>query len=207
MQLCCTCAAAAHTINLPCLVQPCPACPSRAAISAAASPARHCRFHPAGLGLLSPLPDELLLELLFGLPAADLARLGLASKALYCFAHTSELWKALVIQVCGVCRPNCCAAGIVCMRSRHAHACMHSKNQLDCRGCDVCCAAVELLAAAWLGAAGCYGKTSGCRLPGRLGLATAGPVCWCHSSDSNWDTAVAEHISHLATNIVSKPLS
>jgi hypothetical protein len=54
---------------------------------------------PPGLGLLSPLPDELLLELLFGLPAADLARLGLASKALYCFAHTSELWKALVIQV------------------------------------------------------------------------------------------------------------
>ncbi|WIA16759.1 hypothetical protein OEZ85_013410 [Tetradesmus obliquus] len=52
----------------------------------------------AGLGLLSPLPDELLLDLLFNLPAADLARLGLASKALYCFAHTSELWKALAIQ-------------------------------------------------------------------------------------------------------------
>jgi hypothetical protein len=54
---------------------------------------------PPGLGLLSPLPDELLLELLYGLPAADLARLGLASKACYCFAHTGELWKALVIQV------------------------------------------------------------------------------------------------------------
>jgi hypothetical protein len=59
----------------------------------------HSPFLPPGLGLLSPLPDELLLELLYGLSAADLARLGLASKACYCFAHTSELWKALVIQV------------------------------------------------------------------------------------------------------------
>lgn len=33
------------------------------------------------------------------LPAPDLARLGLASKALYCFAHTIDLWKGLVLQV------------------------------------------------------------------------------------------------------------
>jgi hypothetical protein len=68
----------------------------------------------SGLGLLSPLPDELLLDLLFGLPAADLARLGLASKALYCFAHTSELWKALVIQV----RLRTPASAAVCTSSR-----------------------------------------------------------------------------------------
>lgn len=54
---------------------------------------------PAGLGVLSPLADDLVLNLLFLLPAADLARLGLASKALYCFVHTTDLWKSLVIEV------------------------------------------------------------------------------------------------------------
>lgn len=53
----------------------------------------------AGLGLLSRLPDELLLDLLFRLPAPDLGRLGLSSKAAYVFAHTPELWKALSLEV------------------------------------------------------------------------------------------------------------
>eukprot|EP00878_Enallax_costatus_P037589 GHUV01042470.1.p1 GENE.GHUV01042470.1~~GHUV01042470.1.p1 ORF type:complete len:208 (+),score=47.38 GHUV01042470.1:256-879(+) len=52
----------------------------------------------AGLGLMSALSDDLLLGVLYLLPAADLARLGLASKALYCFAHTLDLWKALAMQ-------------------------------------------------------------------------------------------------------------
>eukprot|EP00775_Hariotina_reticulata_P003875 gene3875-4130_t len=55
----------------------------------------------AGLGLLAPLPDDLVLSLLYCLSADDLARLGLASKALYCFAHTTDLWKALALQELG----------------------------------------------------------------------------------------------------------
>jgi hypothetical protein len=53
----------------------------------------------AGLGVLAGLSDDVLLGLLELLPAADLARLGLVSQALYCFAHTNDLWKALVLQV------------------------------------------------------------------------------------------------------------
>lgn len=52
-----------------------------------------------GLGVLSALSDELMLAVLELLPAPDLTRLGLASKALYCFAHTADLWKGLVLQV------------------------------------------------------------------------------------------------------------
>eukprot|EP00879_Flechtneria_rotunda_P024439 GHRR01025909.1.p1 GENE.GHRR01025909.1~~GHRR01025909.1.p1 ORF type:complete len:263 (+),score=55.50 GHRR01025909.1:176-964(+) len=55
----------------------------------------------SGLGLLSPLPDDLMLSLLYLMPAADLVRLGLASKALYCFAHTTDLWKALTVEELG----------------------------------------------------------------------------------------------------------
>jgi hypothetical protein len=54
-----------------------------------------------GLGVLSGLSDDVILGLLELLPAADLARLGLASKAMYCFVHTTDLWKALVLQVGG----------------------------------------------------------------------------------------------------------
>lgn len=54
-----------------------------------------------GLGVLAGLPDDVILGLLELLSAADLARLGLVSKALYCFAHTNDLWKALVLQVGG----------------------------------------------------------------------------------------------------------
>jgi hypothetical protein len=49
--------------------------------------------------VLSGLSDDVILGLLELLPAADLARLGLASKALYCFAHTNDIWKALVLEV------------------------------------------------------------------------------------------------------------
>eukprot|EP00878_Enallax_costatus_P033304 GHUV01036717.1.p1 GENE.GHUV01036717.1~~GHUV01036717.1.p1 ORF type:complete len:168 (+),score=27.48 GHUV01036717.1:256-759(+) len=67
------------------------------------APDRYENFKPltfiAGLGLMSALSDDLLLGVLYLLPAADLARLGLASKALYCFAHTLDLWKALAMQV------------------------------------------------------------------------------------------------------------
>ncbi|KAF8065440.1 F-box protein [Scenedesmus sp. PABB004] len=52
----------------------------------------------SGLGALAALADELVLGLLYDLPAADLARLGLASRALYVFAHTQELWKNLAMQ-------------------------------------------------------------------------------------------------------------
>lgn len=48
---------------------------------------------------MSSLSDDLLLSILYLLPAADLTCLGLASKALYCFVHTLDLWKALALQV------------------------------------------------------------------------------------------------------------
>lgn len=54
---------------------------------------------PRGLGRLAQLSDELLLGILYELPAADLQRLALASKALYAFCHYDELWKALVLEV------------------------------------------------------------------------------------------------------------
>lgn len=54
---------------------------------------------PAGLGILSGLSDDVILGMLELLSVADLARLGLVSKAFYCFAHTNDLWKGLVLQV------------------------------------------------------------------------------------------------------------
>jgi hypothetical protein len=54
----------------------------------------------AGLGILSGLSDDVILGVLELLSAADLARVGLVSKAFYCFAHTNDLWKGLVLQVC-----------------------------------------------------------------------------------------------------------
>lgn len=53
----------------------------------------------AGLGELRVLSDELILHVLNYLPAADLSRMGLGSKALYCFCHNEELWKAFVHEV------------------------------------------------------------------------------------------------------------
>lgn len=52
-----------------------------------------------GLGHLAVLSDELLVTLLYALPAAELQRLGMASKALYVFCHYDELWKALTLEV------------------------------------------------------------------------------------------------------------
>ena len=52
-----------------------------------------------GLGELAVLPDELLLSLLYALPAAALGRLACVSRAAYVCAHTQELWKALSLQV------------------------------------------------------------------------------------------------------------
>lgn len=78
---------------------PAPNPPSESAAAAAAL-LPHVALHATGLGVLSALSDELMLAVLELLPAPDLARLGLASKALYCFAHTADLWKGLVLQVC-----------------------------------------------------------------------------------------------------------
>ena len=52
----------------------------------------------AGLGRLSRLSDEAVLNILGFLPAGDLATLAAASKALYCFANHEELWKALTLE-------------------------------------------------------------------------------------------------------------
>eukprot|EP00198_Chlamydomonas_reinhardtii_P001554 XP_001690890.1 JmjC protein [Chlamydomonas reinhardtii] len=57
----------------------------------------------SSLGALAVLPDALLLDILApggggGLTAADLGRLALASKALYCFANLEESWKGLVLE-------------------------------------------------------------------------------------------------------------
>ena len=59
--------------------------------------ADRCPF--AGLGLLSHLCDEVVLDLLSALPAASLASIACCSKALYCFCGHEELWKALVLNV------------------------------------------------------------------------------------------------------------
>ncbi|KIY99244.1 F-box protein [Monoraphidium neglectum] len=51
-----------------------------------------------GLGHMGALPDEVLLQLLYLLPASDLQRLGMASRALYAYCHFDELWKALLLE-------------------------------------------------------------------------------------------------------------
>jgi hypothetical protein len=56
-------------------------------------------IRPHGLGVLAALTDDALLRLLYLLPAADLQRVGMASRALYAFAHFDELWKALALEV------------------------------------------------------------------------------------------------------------
>jgi hypothetical protein len=56
-----------------------------------------------GLGHMGALPDEVLLQLLYLLPASDLQRLGMASRALYAYCHFDELWKALLLEVGGAC--------------------------------------------------------------------------------------------------------
>ena len=72
-------------------------------------------IRPTSLGRLAALSDELLLSVLYALPAADLQRLGCASKALYVFAHHDELWKALMLEV----RPRACVLLLAwgCMQS------------------------------------------------------------------------------------------
>ncbi|XP_078436842.1 transferring glycosyl group transferase [Wolffia australiana] len=54
-----------------------------------------------GLGGLRALSDELLLDVLALLPAADLARAAAASKSLYVFATQDPLWRALVLRELG----------------------------------------------------------------------------------------------------------
>eukprot|EP00884_Botryococcus_braunii_P021807 jgi/Botrbrau1/830/Bobra.0352s0027.1 len=52
----------------------------------------------AGLGLLSKLTDELLLQVFGNLRAIDLSALSQASKSLYCYANHEELWRTLVFE-------------------------------------------------------------------------------------------------------------
>lgn len=49
-------------------------------------------------GLFRRLPDELLMQLLEVLNAADLVRLGSTCKALYAFCRSDDLWKTLFIE-------------------------------------------------------------------------------------------------------------
>jgi hypothetical protein len=51
-----------------------------------------------GLGILSKLSDEAVLNILGFLDAHSLAILQSVSKALYCFSNHEDLWKALVLQ-------------------------------------------------------------------------------------------------------------
>jgi hypothetical protein len=62
-------------------------------------PRTHAAPDAPGLGALAALPDELLLEVAFGLSGADLGRLACTSRAAYCVSHTNDLWKGLVLQV------------------------------------------------------------------------------------------------------------
>lgn len=52
-----------------------------------------------GLGVLSGLSDEIMLELLSELTPQALSRLSCCSKALYCFCSHDELWKAFVLNL------------------------------------------------------------------------------------------------------------
>eukprot|EP00850_Spirogloea_muscicola_P009343 SM000052S17735 [mRNA] locus=s52:437861:440425:+ [translate_table: standard] len=60
-----------------------------------AAGAADCRA--AGLGTLAVLGDEALLDVLALLPAAGLARVAAASRALYVLAHHADLWRQLVL--------------------------------------------------------------------------------------------------------------
>ena len=53
----------------------------------------------SGLGLLSALSDEVIIDLLetYCTPA-DLSRLAQASKAMYAFAHHDPLWRAHIVR-------------------------------------------------------------------------------------------------------------
>lgn len=51
-----------------------------------------------GLGSISKISDEAILNILGYLSARDLAILQATSKALYCFCNQEELWKALVLE-------------------------------------------------------------------------------------------------------------
>ena len=53
----------------------------------------------SGLGLLSALSDEVIIDLLetYCSPA-DLCRLAQVSKAMYAFAHHDPLWRALIVR-------------------------------------------------------------------------------------------------------------
>ncbi|KDD76900.1 hypothetical protein H632_c72p1 [Helicosporidium sp. ATCC 50920] len=52
----------------------------------------------AGLGSLSPLPDEAIVLVLGFLSPQELGALSCTSRALYCFASWNELWKGVVLE-------------------------------------------------------------------------------------------------------------
>jgi len=56
---------------------------------------KNCR--DAGLGVLRRLPDTLVQEVTSYIPASTLCLLSAASRSLYCFSHSDELWKALTL--------------------------------------------------------------------------------------------------------------
>lgn len=49
-------------------------------------------------GLLASLPDELIVQILEGLEAESLLRLGGACRALHAFTRNEELWRALFVE-------------------------------------------------------------------------------------------------------------
>lgn len=53
----------------------------------------------AGLGHFQVLGDALMLEVLGYMGPKELARLQVASKAMYCFCNMEDLWKAHVFEV------------------------------------------------------------------------------------------------------------
>lgn len=54
----------------------------------------------SGLGKLSRLNDELLMQVLGMLPAETLGRLACTNRALYCFSNHEDLWRALTLEAC-----------------------------------------------------------------------------------------------------------
>lgn len=58
-----------------------------------------CPVGYAGLGKLSVLPDELVLQVLHDLEPAALCRLAVVSKAFYCFCYHEDNWRELMLQV------------------------------------------------------------------------------------------------------------
>ena len=53
----------------------------------------------AGLGNLSVLGDDLLLNIFNQLPAHTLAHCAVVSRTFYCFANHDELWRAHTLEV------------------------------------------------------------------------------------------------------------